>query len=266
MTPPAAPVDVVVPTFRRPEALTRCLEALERQTVRPASIQVVDDSETDCGPAWARNQGWRRGAAPVVAFTDDDCVPEPDWVARIASAFQDPDLAALEGSILLLEDDAGTAEGPTWHPHDPLAYIRYCRFKTANMAYRRDVLEAVGGFDEGYYIHREDTDLAWRVMKLGHGIPFHPEVRVRHPERGGGERFFPESELRLYHVEPRWYAECLATALNRHGLRTGSIGRFRRALRHRPDQGLDPVRWAARLRLYVRAGRIAVGWRLRWRR
>ena len=47
-------VDVVIPTFKRPEALARCLEALERQTVPPESVEVVDDSEGDRGPAYSR--------------------------------------------------------------------------------------------------------------------------------------------------------------------------------------------------------------------
>ena len=76
-------VDVVIPTFRRPEALARCLAALERQTVAPASVEVVDDSDADKGPAYSRNLGWRRGVSPIVAFTDDDCVPSEDWVESI---------------------------------------------------------------------------------------------------------------------------------------------------------------------------------------
>ena len=52
-------VDVVIPTFRRPEALASCLKSLEEQTLAPASIEVVDDSETDYGPGISMNIGWK---------------------------------------------------------------------------------------------------------------------------------------------------------------------------------------------------------------
>ena len=67
-------VDVVIPTFRRPEALASCLKSLESQTLAPASIEVVDDSETDYGPGTSRNIGWNKGSGRYVAFIDDDCM------------------------------------------------------------------------------------------------------------------------------------------------------------------------------------------------
>jgi glycosyltransferase involved in cell wall biosynthesis len=101
-------ISVVVPTRRRPELLERCLAALARQTVPPSryAIIVVDDASDSGtrgivqqmavsldrairyfpvrgthGPAKARNLGWRNAPSDVVVFTDDDCVPEPDWLA-----------------------------------------------------------------------------------------------------------------------------------------------------------------------------------------
>ena len=89
-------VDVVIPTFRRAQSLKRCLEALENQTIKPNSIQVIDDSEDNRGPAFTRNIGWRRGKSPIVAFTDDDCVPSPNWIETIVEAFSDGDTDAIE--------------------------------------------------------------------------------------------------------------------------------------------------------------------------
>ncbi len=73
-------VDVVIPTFRRPEALAKCLASLENQSIMPDSIEVVDDSSTDYGPGVSRNIGWKRGKANIVAFLDDDCIAPPNWV------------------------------------------------------------------------------------------------------------------------------------------------------------------------------------------
>ena len=69
-------VDVVIPTFRRPDALASCLDSLKKQTLKPASIEVVDDSETDLGPGISRNIGWKRGSGRFVAFIDDDCLAD----------------------------------------------------------------------------------------------------------------------------------------------------------------------------------------------
>ena len=90
-------VDVVVPTFRRPEALEACLDSLSNQTVAPASIEVVDDSETDYGPGISRNIGWRRGSARIVAFLDDDCVADTRWIEEIQKVFDASDIGGIEG-------------------------------------------------------------------------------------------------------------------------------------------------------------------------
>ena len=76
-------VDVVIPTFRRPVELAKCLESLSKQTVSPTSIEVIDDSETDYGPGISRNIGWKRGSADVVAFLDDDCIAPENWIETI---------------------------------------------------------------------------------------------------------------------------------------------------------------------------------------
>src|SRR5919204_417942 len=102
---------VVVPTFRRPESLSRCLAALCAQAFDPTAYEVIvaDDAASDearrvvtCwaeraaarglalryvpvtgahGPAAARNAGWRAARGQIIAFTDDDCLPAPDWLA-----------------------------------------------------------------------------------------------------------------------------------------------------------------------------------------
>jgi len=95
------------------------------------------------GPAAARNLGGRAVGGPVVAFTDDDCLPEAGWLAA--------GLAALGGGA-----DAATGrvivpllDSPTDYERDTPGLVA-AEFVTANLFCRRDPLEAVGGFDERY--------------------------------------------------------------------------------------------------------------------
>src|SRR5688572_20611263 len=99
-------VSVVVPTYRRPDLLARCLGALLRQSWPPADYEVIvaDDAAEEAtrrlvesldtsglrlqyvpvlgrhGPAAARNVGWRAARGEIIAFTDDDCIPDSGWL------------------------------------------------------------------------------------------------------------------------------------------------------------------------------------------
>ena len=140
-------VDVVIPTFRRPDLLSRCLKSLNEQTVAPQSIEVVDDSETDFGPGISRNIGWKRGNADIVAFLDDDCVAPSNWIETILKIFEKNNfIGGIEGAITT-EDEMGNIVS-----HNPPTRFKWDRFKTANLMIKREVLEEVGGFDERYHL------------------------------------------------------------------------------------------------------------------
>ena len=217
-------MDVVVPTFRRPEELRRCIEALEKQTVAPVSVEIVDDSDTDLGPGKSRNIGWKKGSAEIVAFTDDDCVPSRTWIEDIIREMSDGS-KAIEGGVTTLDEDGDVVR------MDPKPRDKWNRFKTANMAYRRDILESVGGFDEKYYIHREDTDLAWRVINSGNSIKWCPDCIVHHPDRFGVERFTIESELLLYRCDPKKYTEIAAGTISFRTISDGTWKNLRLGMR-----------------------------------
>tara|TARA_B100000959_G_C14984829_1_gene625106 strand:+ start:158 stop:928 length:771 start_codon:yes stop_codon:yes gene_type:complete len=240
-------VDVVIPTFRRPEALARCLAAMEGQTVAPASIEVVDDSETDKGPAYTRNVGWRRGTAPIVAFTDDDCVPATDWIESIQRSLGGKTIGGIEGSVTIVTEDGSLSD------MDPNPKDRWNRFKTANMAYRRDALEAVGGFDERFFIHREDTDLAWRVINSGFPIEWVPDCIVHHPDRAGVQRVMPRSELLLYRCDRVKYTEVAAGMISFQSIRNGELASMRRGLRSYGDEFVVPLSRTESVSLWTRA-------------
>lgn len=196
-------VSVVIPTRRRPALLGGCLAALAVQSLDPRRIEVivVDDGcdggtepiicawrprlpglrylaqPCPAGPAAARNRGWRAARGPIVAFTDDDCLPGPDWLQSGLAAFT----AGVDGV-------GGRMVVPT--PVPPTDYERNAallegaEFVTANCFYRRAALEAAGGFDERFTAAwREDTDLAFTLLERGCRLVRAPEAVVVHPVR-----------------------------------------------------------------------------------
>jgi GT2 family glycosyltransferase len=172
-------VSVVVPTCGRPELLGRCLDALSRQTLDPRlfEIIVVDDSRTRHGPAVARNRGWRRSRAPIIAFTDDDTEPRPDWLANGLNAFR-RDVEAVSGRVVMPVPDV-----PSDYERDARGLERG-EFVTANCFCRREILEEVGGFDEQFRLAwREDSDLQFRLLQAGARIVHAPDAAVVHPVR-----------------------------------------------------------------------------------
>jgi histidinol-phosphate phosphatase family protein len=121
------------------------------------------------GPAAARNVGWRTARAPWVSFLDDDVVPPPGWSERLAEDLDGlpPGVAASQGTIRVpLPADRRPTDRERC-----VAGLERALWATADMAYRRDVLAAVGGFDERFpRPYREDADLGLRVVRAGHQI------------------------------------------------------------------------------------------------
>lgn len=172
-------VSVVVPTCGRAELLARCLDALENQSLPRDryEIIVVDDSRLRRGPAAARNRGWRRARAAIVAFTDDDTVPDRDWLERGLEAMKD-DVDAAAGRIVM-----PIPAKPTDYERDAQGLER-SEFVTANCFVRWRVLQRLGGFDERFRMAwREDSDLHFRLLASGARLARAPEAIVVHPVR-----------------------------------------------------------------------------------
>lgn len=171
-------VDVVIPSTR-PEGLARLRTALAGF---PGRVIVVDGRRI--GPAAARNRGWRDSRADWVCFLDDDVVPVPGWADALHADLHGipDDVAGSQGRIAVplpphraptdWERDVRGLEGAAW--------------ATADMAYRRDVLVATGGFDERFpRAYREDADLALRVRRGGHRL-VRGDRAVVHPVGAAG--------------------------------------------------------------------------------
>ena len=195
---------VVVATRGRAGLLPRLLAALAAQRGVPSyEVVLVDDASPDdtwatisaltasspltvrgvrmpaqSGPAAARNAGWRASDAERIAFTDDDCVPGPDWLHTLVRALDDVDIA--QGATL--PDPAQRDKlGPfsrTMEVTGPTGY-----FQTCNVAYRRSTLEDVGGFDDDLRQAGEDIELATRAQAAGARTAFCADAVVHHDVR-----------------------------------------------------------------------------------
>jgi len=188
-----ARVSVVVPTRERPEALRRCREALEAQSV-PVEVVVVEDIEGR-GPAWARNEGVRRARGEIVCFTDDDCEPEPGWAEALAGPILAGEVEAGTGPVTM--GGGATAADRAWE-----AIVRYLQASsaapgtaspgfavTASLAARRSLLERLP-FDESFPAAAgEDRDWGQRAAGEGAVPRFVPGGAVVH-QSGSSVREF----------------------------------------------------------------------------
>jgi GT2 family glycosyltransferase len=205
VAPVTPAIAVVVPTHQRRDRLARLVRALEQQTLPRDQWEavIVDDCSTDgtqdaleelarttpldlrvartphqAGPALARNIGWRIARAPIVAFTDDDCTPDPEWLAAGVAAFGAPSTGIVQGKTVPAID----REHIDWTIRivvrevlEPSPWFEGC-----NLFIRRDALEQCGGFDEGIAWFGEETSLAWSILDAGWGRGWAPDAQIRH--------------------------------------------------------------------------------------
>jgi len=181
---------VIIVTCDRPELLEGTMRALARQTLQPFELIVVDHGPSDrtrllarregaryipapeSTLAWARQAGVSAAGGDIVAFTDDDCLPDPEWLAHLVQAFRaDPSLAGVQGRTV------GEA-GPVGSHAIDVARLDPL-YQTCNIAYRRAALQRAGGFDLRFTGYFEDTALGARVLEYG-PIGFAEDVLVTH--------------------------------------------------------------------------------------
>ena len=191
-------ITVVVPTFNDPR-LRDCLRALDAQTV-PCEVVVVDNGsdespdaiceahgaklvhEATPGSYAARNRGLHEVATRIVAFTDADCRPAPDWLERLTQGLGDE---VVVGDV---RNEPAGGRSTLTERYDVLRGFPIQRYAaegygvTANLATTRHVLDAIGGFNAGLR-SSGDKDLCLRAQEAGFGFRFVPEAVVRHPAR-----------------------------------------------------------------------------------
>ncbi|HET90390.1 MAG TPA: glycosyltransferase [Chloroflexi bacterium] len=197
-------ISVIVPVYNGAETLPACLGALQAQTY-PADryeVIVVDDGSTDAtadvargfgvqvisqpnaGPAAARNRGARAARGDVLLFTDADCAPTADWIARMAAPFADPTVAGVKGVYRTRQREwvARFVQAEYEDKYDRMRGLERIDFvDTYSAGYRRDLFLAAGGFDDSFPTASvEDQEFSFGLAEAGHKLVLAPQAQVFH--------------------------------------------------------------------------------------
>lgn len=207
-------VAVVLCTRDRPALLEAALPAIRAALRGEDEAVIVDSASVDPavrrigeaagftvvraprpGLCLARNLGIAATTAPLVAITDDDCRPVPDWTARVAAPFADPLVGFATGRVIPDREDGPIVAVKTEEesqryegPQDPGGIGH-----GANLSVRRVAIEGIGGFDEmlgpGTPLYAaEDQDVLYRILKAGWVGVYDPDIVVVHAQwRGSSE-------------------------------------------------------------------------------
>jgi cellulose synthase/poly-beta-1,6-N-acetylglucosamine synthase-like glycosyltransferase len=200
----AKSVSLIIPTFNGAFRIGNCLDALIKQTAgRDVEILVVNDGSTDntgdvvahysgirlisqanAGPAAARNRGASEARGTLILFTDDDCVPMPDWLDAMIEPFEDPEVVGAKG---------------VYRTHQKRLIARFVQIEyedryrlmagldsidfidTYSAAFRRDRFLEMTGYDTSFPVAcAEDAELSYRMSARGWKMQFAPAAIVYH--------------------------------------------------------------------------------------
>jgi glycosyltransferase involved in cell wall biosynthesis len=260
---PAGDVSVVICTRDRPRLLAGCLESLQRIDPPPGEVLVVDNApssaetadvasahrvryvvEPKVGLNRARNRGWETATGAVVAYVDDDARANRWLATALAQTFVAPEVGAVTGLVLPAElasypqvaferVEGGMGKGferQVFHGKTAPVGLESFRLGVGtNMAFRREVLGAIGGFDERIGVGTVtrgacDLDALDRVLSAGYAIVYEPRALVRHIHR---------RDRRGLIGQMRDYGTSFAALLEARGRRAADGGAAVRRYRHR---------------------------------
>jgi len=207
-------VSIIIPTFNGASRIGNCLDALLCQTVEPdTEILVINDGSTDgtaevvarysgvrlitqsnAGPAAARNRGALEARGTVILFTDDDCVPTPEWLAAMIEPFKDPGVVGAKGIYRTRQRSLAARfvqieYEDKYRRMSDLPQIDF--IDTYSAGFRRDRFLEMNGFDTSFPVAcAEDVELSYRMSARGWTMRFVPAAIVYHTHPDTLWRYF----------------------------------------------------------------------------
>lgn len=231
-------VSVIVVSRARPEALRRCLLAIAQLQYRSFEVVVVACpqgvavanasaalSEIKCiafdeaNISAARNLGLKHAAGDIVAFVDDDAVPEPQWLHHLVAPAARADVAAMGGFVRARNgisfqykartlDAQGTPQEVEIDPFQATVLVppkgRAIKTEGTNMAFRRDVLVDIGGFDPAFRFFLDETDVNMRLAQAGYATALVPLAEVHHGFAASATRRQDRVPRDLFEIGASW--------------------------------------------------------------
>jgi glycosyltransferase involved in cell wall biosynthesis len=240
--PPPLPrhprVSVVVCAYDAERTIDRCLASLAALNYPDYEVIVVNDGSRDrtleiaqqhgfCrivsqpnkGLSVARNVGAKAATGEIVAYTDSDCVADPDWLNYLVAKMEASGLAVCGGPNFPPPEDslvpAAVAVAPGGPTHVLLSDEIAEHIAGCNMAFRREALMRLGGFDPIFRAAGDDVDICWRFQDAGYVIGFSPAAVVWH---------FRRNTVRAYCNQQRGYGKAEALVYSKHPLRFNQFG------------------------------------------
>jgi glycosyltransferase involved in cell wall biosynthesis len=250
-------VSVVVCAYNAERTMRPCLASLEKLNYPDYEVIVVNDGSTDrtlaitegfayCriisqenkGLSVARNIGAEAAAGEIVAYTDSDCVADPDWLNYLVGTMETKGLAACGGpnfsptETSLVPEAVAAAPGAPCHVllDDEVAeHIAGC-----NMAFRRDVLLGIGGFDPIFRAAGDDVDICWRLQDSGYQIGYSAAGFVWH---------FRRNTVKAYIGQQKGYGKAEALVYGKHPKRFNAFGQAKWSGRIYGDLSATMLLW-----------------------
>jgi len=209
-------ISVVVCTFNGSRTIRDCLNGLSRLRYSNYEVIVVDDGSRDGtaviaqeygfrvistenrGLSAARNTGLEAATGEIVAYIDDDTLPDPDWLSYLAVVFLNADYAGVGGPNIPFPNDGPIAGCVSNSPGGPTHVLLSDReaehIPGCNMAFRKSWLQAVGGFDPQFRVAGDDVDLCWRLQARGGRLGFSPSAVVWHHYRNSVRAYWKQQK------------------------------------------------------------------------
>ncbi len=199
-------VSVVVCSYNGSKTLAGCLSSLEKLNYPDYEVVLVDDGSKDSVPEiaarfpWvryhrqsnrglsvARNVGMELATGEIIAYTDDDCFADTDWLYYLVAKLLETGASGVGGPNLLPTNDGPVAACVSASPGTPAHILVDDNIAEhvpgCNMAFWTERLRALGGFDPVYTKAGDDVDLCWRLQDEGDNIVFAPAAMVWHHRR-----------------------------------------------------------------------------------